>query len=323
MRSSLASFRALQQSGLGVLDIGARGGAHPALAEIAPLVEFVGFEPDPDEAARLNAAAPAGGFRSVRFIPSALGEHSATARLHLCRSGGASSLYEPNSAFLARFPDARRFEVVSTVDTPVRPLDSLRGDLPPYVGFIKADTQGAEVSILRGGVGTLREAVAVEVEVEFAALYRGQPLFRDVDAFMAEQGFSLFKLRRMHWVRRTGGSRPARTAGQIVFGDALYLRDPLDGGASARLEDPRQAEALILLAALYDAHDFALELTADPAIASLVDADGVGAFVRRRSQPSRLKSLWRRRADRLKLQSWWHGYERIWARGDTDFYTRF
>lgn len=322
MASALDAFRALSTSGLGVLDIGARGGAHPALREIAPLVNWAGFEPDPEEAARLNAAPRSEGFRSVTYIAAALGERSERRTLHLCRSGGASSLFAPNRPLLDRFPDAPRFDVVSTLEVDVRPLDSVREDLPAYVGFVKVDTQGWELPILRGGVETLREAAAVEVEIEFASLYRGQPVFRDVDAFMAEQGFSLFKLRRMHWVRRNRAADPHRSSGQLMFGDALYLRDPIAHREAGRTADPRQIEALILLAALYDAHDFALELAADPAIAPLIDAPGITRFIEQRGSGAGLRGFWKRRADRLNLQSWWSGYERAWARGDRDFYTR-
>lgn len=39
-------LEALQVSGLGVVDVGARDGFHPVLSEIAGLIHYVGFEPD-------------------------------------------------------------------------------------------------------------------------------------------------------------------------------------------------------------------------------------------------------------------------------------
>jgi FkbM family methyltransferase len=324
--SRLDGFRALRASGLGVLDVGARGGAPPALTEIAPLVDLVGFEPDAEECARLNAAPRTAGFRSVRHLPVALGREHGARTLHLCRSRGASSLYAPRRAFLDRFPDASRFDVVETRTVETEPLDALRradaSALPAYVGFVKVDTQGSELAILTGARDLLREVAAVEVEVEFAGLYESQPVFRDVDRFLAESGFSLFKLRRMHWVRR-GGEVPAhRASGQLVFGDALYLRDPLPGGAAPAAADARQAETLILLASLFDCHDFALELTADPRVAALIDAPAARRFVLARTRRARLSGLWKRRADRRGLFAWLHGYHREWGRGDLDFYSR-
>lgn len=310
---------------MGALDIGARGGAHAPLREIAPVVNFVGFEPDAEECARLNTARPRE-FRSAAYLPYALGATSGASTLHLCRSGGASSVRPPNRVLLNRFPDAGRFDVIATTPMTTRTLDDLRSDaaaaIPPYVGFIKIDTQGSELDILRGARRMLKEAAAVELEVEFAPLYEGQPLFRDVDAFMAECGFSLFKLRRMNWVRRGSADAATRTAGQLVFGDALYLRDPLPGGNSAPVTGPQQAEALILLACIYDCHDFASELAGDAAIATLIDARAVLEFIDRRMRGSAPNGLWKRRADRLGVTSWLHGYARSWARGDLDFYSR-
>eukprot|EP00660_Eupelagonema_oceanica_P019425 gene19425-biopygen2154 len=52
---------------------------------------------------------------------------------------------------------------------------------------------GAELAVLRGAVVALAECVVVEVEVEFAQLYVGQPLFADVDAFLRSQGFGFHR----------------------------------------------------------------------------------------------------------------------------------
>jgi len=323
--SEFHAFRALRESGLGVLDVGARGGAHAALSEIAPLVDLAAFEPDPGECARLNAHPPRAGFRSVRYLPLALGSAAAARTLHVCRSGGASSLFPPRRAFLDRFPDAARFDVVDTHELRAQPLDGIRAAdrsaLPAYVGFVKVDTQGAELDVLGGARDLLREVAAVEVEVEFTALYESQPLFRDVDRFMADAGFSLFKLRRMNWVRR--GDIPAhRTAGQLVFGDAFYLRDPLSGGGSAAIDDSRQLEALVLMAALYDCHDFALEVARDARHARALDSAALTAYVTSRARRAPVRGLWKRRADRRGLFAWFNGYDREWGRGDLDFYTR-
>jgi Methyltransferase FkbM domain len=70
------------------------------------------------------------------------------------------------------------------------------------IDFIKLDTQGSELEILQGGVRALAGVRCVEVEVEFNPIYRGQPLFYEVDAFMRGQGFVLWKLTNLvHYAR--------------------------------------------------------------------------------------------------------------------------
>src|SRR5207249_2189584 len=66
----------------------------------------------------------------------------------------------------------------------------------PYGEFIKLDTQGSELDILRTvDDSQWPDVLAVEVEVEFAELYTNQPLFFDVDGFLRSKGMVLFDLR--------------------------------------------------------------------------------------------------------------------------------
>jgi FkbM family methyltransferase len=45
------------------------------------------------------------------------------------------------------------------------------------IDFLKLDTQGAELDVLRGGEQSLSPVRALEIEVEFNPIYIGQPLF--------------------------------------------------------------------------------------------------------------------------------------------------
>ena len=95
--------------------------------------------------------------------------------------------------------------------------------LPPPA-HLKLDTQGTELEVLRGAGRLLRDHVlSVQVEAEFRALYRGQPLFGDVDRFLAGRGFETVLLRRNR--RRLGGAEPAVPSRlEIGWCHALYMR---------------------------------------------------------------------------------------------------
>ena len=194
--------------------------------------------------------------------------------------------------------------------------------MPPHVDFLKIDTQGHELKILRGACQTLRQVVALEVEVLFGPLYEGQAMFREVDHLLTECGFTLFRLRRSEWVRRPYAQRPHLSAGQLVFGDALYLKDPCEAMGRGILEDPHQAEALILLALLYDLHDVASECLSRPRVAERLDAEALRRYIERRSR--RLESLWKRmrgaRAAYL-TSSGLRPYAKRWGRGDPHFHS--
>jgi len=55
--------------------------------------------------------------------------------------------------------------------------------------FVHMDVQGAELDVLRGAGDRLSEIKAVWMEVSTIELYRGQPLYYDVDVFMHQRGF--------------------------------------------------------------------------------------------------------------------------------------
>lgn len=328
------AFKSLQERGLGIVDIGSRGGLHPMFNEVASLVEAVGFEPDIEECARLNQQVLSGSvYRSLKLFPFGLGRKQVKQELHLCRSGGASSVYRPNRSLLDRFPDAGRFDVSETRQIPVRDLDGFlqesRESLPASIDFMKIDTQGSELDILEGAKETLLgHVVAVEVEVEFAQLYESQPLFRDVDLFLSKCGFTLFKLRRAEWVKRDYELRPHASAGQLIFGDALYLRDPLDPRISWAPRDARQAEALILISILYDLHDFAIEISSSPKISSMVDSEKIRQCVHERC--AILSRPWGHIHSTRDLLRWCRDalgmvrrYKSHWSRGDGNFYSRY
>jgi hypothetical protein len=81
----------------------------------------------------------------------------------------------------------------------------------PAADFLKIDTQGSELDILRGAEQSLKAAAMVELEVEFVEVYKGQPLFHDVSQFMADRGFELLYLNRFMEHRRQVYQGPSRS----------------------------------------------------------------------------------------------------------------
>jgi FkbM family methyltransferase len=198
-------------------------------------------------------------------LPIALHNHEGRLPLYVARDRGLTSILQPNRPFVDAFPDAARFDTTEvqelTVDTLDHQLDRHGID---DVDFIKVDTQGSELFVLQGASRVLgQHVVGVEVEVEFASIYGGQPLFADVDRHMREHGFDLFDLRRVYWKRDAGRSLGG-PYGQIVWADALYLKTlpALSGVISERAPDARKGKLLRALSVslLYGYHDHALAL---------------------------------------------------------------
>ena len=106
-------------------------------------------------------------------------------------------------------------------------IDGLFADKKiPQVDFLSIDTQGSELLILEGGTKMLTTTtIGVSCEVNFVDLYRGVPLFGDVDSFMRQKGFLLAGLAPMTFGYKRI-PREFRGVGIPVQGEALYLRKP-------------------------------------------------------------------------------------------------
>lgn len=292
-RPRFPEFPVLQRP-LVYCDIGARGGIGQPWADLRNVIRCVGFEPDPEEHAQLAKQARAGD----RYLQHALYRESATLELKLTRSRGCSSIYEPNAEFLAQFPDAGRFEVEKRIKLEAVSLDELsRRQELPELDFMKIDIQGAELDVLKGGAEILqRSLIGVELEVEFAQMYRGQPLFRDVDAYMTAAGFQLQDLRRNYWkLKGTESSGPLK--GQLIFGDALYFR-PIEsvlqlarglGGAEAQ----GKIEAAMIMASGYGYLDYAAQLLDRAEAGRLLPATNAAQWRRSLGRFSRTVRFWR------------------------------
>lgn len=223
---------------LTIVDVGCRWGIADAWAAFGPAATVVGFDPDADECARLRSAY--NGPCRVDFVAAALGAAAGAATLHLTREPACSSLYEPDPAVIATVPELACATPVGAISVELRRLDDCLGELGlSAVDFLKLDTQGSELDILRGADRALAGARLVEVEVEFNPIYRGQPLFGDVDRFLRDRGFVLWRLGHLVHYRPVGlpdaelaeryyfDSSPvdfAAGGGQIYWGHALFAR---------------------------------------------------------------------------------------------------
>jgi FkbM family methyltransferase len=219
------------------VDIGSRDGVRPLWRGLAPNALLVGFDPDPVECERLAARADPS---HERYVPLALGARAETATLHLTRDPQSSSLFPPAPAALARYPELWRHEQVRTEPIALATLDGwAQEEGVARVDALKVDVQGAELEVLRGAPRLMASTRIVEMEVEFQALYEGQPLFDEVLAFMREAGLELWRLRELHHcsLQKAGRGEPVfgvgdyvertRLGGQLAWGNAIFVRHEL------------------------------------------------------------------------------------------------
>lgn len=245
-----------------LVDVGASGGLEPNWKNAITYLKIIGFEPDSEEFSELTKKESS----SIKYLNSALYNEKTLLDFYLMRDQQVSSVNKPNKRFLDKFPEIERFDIVGRTKVEADTLDNLFNihsfDKPD---FIKLDTQGSELFILQGAVNILKNHIfGVEVEVEFVELYENQPLFSEVDSFIRKQGFQLFDIQGCYWKRKIGKDFHKKK-GQLIFGNALYLRESENfnrviDNIQNNFEKKGKVLKAISICILYGYFDYAMEV---------------------------------------------------------------
>jgi FkbM family methyltransferase len=174
-----------------VLDVGANAGQYGLLVRsCGHRGPIVSFEPLAAAHDKLMACAASDPLWTVAER-AALGAGASRATINVAGNSVSSSLLGMNSRHLeaeprSAFIGTEAIEVVALDDCLGRYVAASRG------GFLKIDTQGYEMDVLRGAHRTLSESVdVVQTELSLVQLYEGQPLMLDVCNRLKQHGFNL------------------------------------------------------------------------------------------------------------------------------------
>jgi FkbM family methyltransferase len=140
-----------------VVDVGVERGSFAAMALAAGSSRVVGFEPLPRHVEQLAKRFPEGG--RVQIHPLAISDRSGTARLHVATDLDGNELdYHHSLSDLGDSATVIRSR--RALDVPTATLGDLAaaGKIPLEVDFLKIDTDGHDLSVLRG-LGNLRPRV--------------------------------------------------------------------------------------------------------------------------------------------------------------------
>ncbi len=200
-----------------VLDVGCRWGFAEKFTSAASPFQVYGFDPDPQECQRLSQLYEN---PSISLVPVALAEAAGLRTLFITKEPACSSLFQPDPYLIENYPALECARQVSTVQIQTNTLDlwMLQNNIY-YADYIKIDTQGSELEILKGGISTLKKVRCIEVEVEFNPIYLGQAVFSDVDHFLRSQGFVLWKLSNQVHYSSQGTGTTALGSNSIYYDD--------------------------------------------------------------------------------------------------------
>jgi FkbM family methyltransferase len=259
---------ALTRDPIHAMDVGAAGGVAPHWRDYLFVMDVDCFEPDAKECAARQQDSPP----NMHWYPVALAGETGRRSFHVLNRATGSSLLPPNDPVILEYSGRSYAGVRRVIDVDCLSLaDFLAAHRRPMPMLMKLDTQGTELEILSSlGAKQLDALLCVELEVEFLELYKGQPTFGDVHAFMQRNGFRLLDLRThrsyrnakdqpLHYLRKylnTAAGSSALSA-ELVAGDALYIR-------AASLQAPAESTTglitLLALLRLYGFYDLAFWL---------------------------------------------------------------
>lgn len=284
-------------------DIGAAGGAHDLWKPVSNMARVIGFDANREECERLNKLE-----NNMRVFPFVLGESVGPSKFYITNYPLCYGLYPVNDAFLSRFPNYFNNKVIEEIDVETTTIDTFVAEQAiERIDFIKIDAEGAELPILSGGKDALtsRKVLGIITELWWDPCIKGQPSFSELDIFLRDNGFYLFDLECTRYPRTTlplgalnaieeeveseaGPQRRVTVSpsplnvkyGQILTGDALYLRDPIQDAAAKKGGDFWDKETILRYIGILDLlnyQDMAIEILdffRDGALAS-VDVDSL------------------------------------------------
>ncbi len=235
--------------------------------------DVVGFEPQPIAFAALAER------KSDRetYFPFAVGDGSRK-ELKVYRSHGFTSVYEPYEPGFRVVAGKRWAQIDERIE-----FDTVALDEQPQIGvfdLLKIDIQGGEYDVFRGGETSLKQAMAVIVELRYFPLYADEPMMGNVDNELRRQGFVLHRL-------SFNNGKPLRNSqmdrlnhrkvrDQLIDGDAIYLRDL---GRIADYTDVQLAHLCILGSSVFDSHTLVLHCLDELARRKVVPARMAAEYV--------------------------------------------
>ncbi|WP_333877149.1 FkbM family methyltransferase [Flavobacterium sp.] len=204
--------------------------------ELSSITDMVGFEPNPIELDRLRNKNQQHPFQSLQLESSCLSDSNGEVDFYITKHASMSSLLPSDAQnYRKHFGTYQQFvqwqdniALDKIVRVPSITLDDYLKDFTANVDYLKIDTQGSELQVLKGAEKWLNDKRinVLKIEVSTVAVYQNQVLFSDIDVFLRSKGYVLvdFMTYRDNY-RPVFGKPEHKQHHYAPCGDAIYILD--------------------------------------------------------------------------------------------------
>lgn len=247
----------LYQHKLRIADVGSADGPEERWLCLSGLTQFITFEPNPRNEVLTQDD-------TINF-PVGLWSKKNKKKLFITEHPDSSSLCKINREIFKDFLIKEGSQVVSEIEIELDTLDSCiekRAGLSPQ--FLKVDVEGGDLEVMKGSQAALNSSVlGLRTEAILLPLWEDAPLLWEVNNYLNKNGFVLFNIGKIHWVRNNGlfgyTSQP-----QVIWGDAVYFITKKEFLKRLALQSDDNREVLIVhfmtILLAHGCHDYAMEI---------------------------------------------------------------
>ena len=180
-----------------VLDVGANVGQYHEFLRVFMQYHgaIVSFEPVTEMYEHLEGQRAGDPLWSLHRV--ALGDADTTASINILSERTLSSLLAPNDESLRQMgyeKYLRETRLERTEEVRVRRLDSIHRDVIPDAAsrvFLKSDTQGYDMAVIRGASGCLDRILDLQIELPVREVYTGSPEYLHALADLTDLGYAI------------------------------------------------------------------------------------------------------------------------------------
>ena len=194
-------------------DVGANTGQYANFIRYAGFKgKIFSFEPQSKAFEQLNKKAKRNAQWQVYNI--GLGNADGKSVINISKNSVSSSILDINKSLVATAPET---EYISKEEIHINRLDTFLKEINfTDRFFLKIDAQGFESKILEGAAGCFNSISALQLELSYVSLYKGEKLFDEMKEFIESSGFYLSSL-------ESGFTDPQ--SGRLLQVEVVFLRN--------------------------------------------------------------------------------------------------